>query len=257
MNFNSRWEVMNFIGTLIPLAGGSQGVCYVDKNFKKVYKFYYSYLEFDEILYTKEEILKFYNIKSSTFLFPKEVILLNNNVIGDVTPYRHARNLCNLNPLNIRLDRLMKLLVIALKEIEYISRKQVNTFDVMYNTLLGNKLYIVDTLEYSINDRDYEAILSDNMKYFNLGIMYFLVDGLFDGVVSQNTKLKEMYDLRGRDISILEFIIELKKYLERILGHEITYLRDAKDLKDQNVLEHRLKYVRDIAVRERIINIRG
>ena len=256
MTFHSREEVMNFICTLIHLGDGSQGVCYVDKNFRKVYKFYRSYLEFDDILYTKEEILQFKDIKSSTFLFPEEVILLNDEVIGDVTPYRNAKNLCSLNPLNIRLDRLIKLLVIALKEIEYISRSGVNSFDVMYNILLGNKFYFVDTLDYSINDRDYKAILSDNMKYFNLGIMYFLVDGLFDGIVSQNAKLKEMYDLKGRDISILEFTVELKKYLSEILGHEITYLREARDLRDQDVVEYHLKYDRDAMLRERIINIR-
>ena len=33
MTFYSREEVMNFIHTLKPLGAGSQGVCYVDKNF--------------------------------------------------------------------------------------------------------------------------------------------------------------------------------------------------------------------------------
>ena len=207
-------------------------------------------------MYTKEEILQFKDIQSSTFLFPQDVILLNGEVIGDVTPYRRAKNLYSVDPLNVKLDRLIKLLVIALKEIEYISRKQVNSYDVMYNILLGKQFYIVDTLDYSINDRDYEDILRDNMKYFNLGIMYFLVDGLFDGVVSQNTLLREMYDLKGRDISILEFTVELKKCLEEILGHEITYLREARDLQDQNVLENHLKYDRDAILRERIIHIR-
>lgn len=256
MTFYSREEVMNFIHTLKPLGDGSQGVCYVDKNFRKVYKFYRSYLEFDDILYTKEEILQFRDIKSATFLFPQDVILLKDEVIGDITPYRHAKNLCSLNPLNIHLDRLIKLLVIALKEIEYVSRRGVNSFDVMYNILLGNKFYFVDTLDYSINDRDYKDILSDNMKYFNLGIMYFLVDGLFDGVVRQNKILREMYDLKGRNISILEFTIELKKYLAEIVGHEINCLKEARDFQDQNVVEYHLKYDRDAMLRERIINIR-
>lgn len=256
MSFHTREEVLCFIQTLIPLENGLQGVCYVDKNFREVYKFYRSYLEADDILYTKEEILRFKDIQSSTFLFPQDVILLNGEVIGDVTPYRYAQNLCNLNPLNIRLDQFLKLLVIALKEIEYISRKQVNSYDVMYNILLGKQFYIVDTLDYSINDRDYKDILRDNMKYFNLGIMYFLVDGLFDGVIQENPLLREMYASKGKDISILKFVLELKKCLEEILGHEITYLGDARDLRDQNVLENHLKYDRDAILRERIIHIR-
>ena len=60
-------------------------------------------------MYTKEEILQFRDIKSATFLFPQDVILLNDEVIGDITPYRHAKNLCSLNPLNIHLDRLIKI----------------------------------------------------------------------------------------------------------------------------------------------------
>ena len=99
-----------------------------------------------------------------------------------------------------------------------------------------------------------KSAIVKTLIYF--GIMYFLVDGLFDGIVSQNAKLKEMYDLKGRDISILEFTVELKKYLSEILGHEITYLREARDLRDQDVVEYHLKYDRDAMLRERIINIR-
>lgn len=258
MNFLSREEVDHFIQTLLLVGQGSQGVSYKDKTSKKVYKFYHDYLEDDEFdfVHDREEILQFKDIPSSTFLFPKDVILLNDRVIGDITSYRNARNLYQLNPLTVNLDRLLKLALIALKGICDVSKRSVNCFDMMYNILLGRQFYIIDTLEYTLRDRDYQEILRDNVQCFNLEILYFLVDGLFYDVIKSDSKLYDLYESKGRDMSIVYFIIEFRKRLSELLGHEIVYLADALSLRDINENVGNLKYERDIMVRERVIRFK-
>lgn len=257
MIFHTISEVDNFIHSLIYLGQGSQGVCYKDRESKVVYKFYHSYFDRDfEGVWRKEEILQFRNISSSTFVFPKAVIMLNNQVIGDVTPYKKAKNLCQFNPLNINLDRFIKLIRLAIKDIESLSNGGVQVYDVMYNILMGYRMYIIDTLEYSMSDKGYEELLRSNLYGFNLEIMYFLVDGLFLDVISSHSKLKDMYQSKGKDGSIIDFIIEFRSYLEKLLGKDIVYLRDAKMLRDTIVDEDKLKYERDVMVLERVIDLK-
>lgn len=257
MIFHTISEVDNFIHSLIYLGQGSQGVCYKDRESKVVYKFYHSYFDRDfEGVWRKEEILRFRNISSSTFVFPTDVIMLNNQVIGDVTPYKKAKNLCQFNPLNVNLDHFIKLIRLAVKDIESLSQCGVQVYDVMYNILMGYRMYIIDTLEYSMSDKGYEELLRSNLYGFNLEIMYFLVDGLFLDVIYSHSKLKDMYQSKGKDGSIIDFIIEFRSYLEKLLGKDIVYLRDAKMLKDTIVDEDKLKYERDVIVLERVIDLK-
>ena len=256
MVFHTREEIECFMHSLVYLGQGSQGVCYKDRQSKVVYKFYHSYFENDfEGVYGKEEIEKFKNIKSSTFVFPKDVMMLNDQVIGDITPYKKAKNLYQVNPFNINLDRFIKLVALAVKDIEELSKKGIQSYDVMYNILWGYQLYIIDTLEYSFRDQDWRWIWQRNLSYFNLEIMYFLVDGIFGDVINHYSKLRDMYESKGREINIVAFIMELKNCMSKMLGHEITYLKEAKEFQDHHVLENTLKYERDIMVRDRILRL--
>ena len=253
MVFYQKSEVEQFIRLLIYLGQGSQGVCYRDS--KNVYKFYHSYFENDfESTYEKEEILRFKTISSSTFLFPKDVIMLGNQVIGDITSYRRAKNLSQINPLNVSLDKFMKLILLALKDIEAVSKQGVVCYDMMYNILMGYRLFIVDTLEYGFTNQD---AFENNLRVFNLEIMYFLVDGIFLDVVKSDSKLSDMYESRGSGISIIEFVQEFRRCLNKLIKHEITCLREAKDLRDTCVDETSLNYERDIMIRERILNLKS
>lgn len=252
MVFYLRREIDKFIRSLIYLGQGSQGVCYRDS--KNVYKFYHSYFDDDyEGNYKKEEILQFKNVKSSTFIFPKEIIMLNDQVIGDITVYRNARNLYQINPLNVNLDKFLRLVFLALKDLEELSKKGILCYDVMYNILMGYRIYIIDTLEYCFSDIAYQEILRNNLRGFYLEIMYFLVDGLFLDVVKSCPRLNDMYESKN-SVSIIDFIAEFRNYLKEILGKEIIYLREAKEIRDINV--ENLKYDRDVVVRERIINFK-
>ncbi len=257
MVFYSRSDVDSFILSLKYLGQGSQGVCYKDKDSHKVYKFYHSYFDGDfEGSYRKEEILQFKDIKSSTFIFPKDVILFDHQVIGDITVYKHAKNLCDFNPLNVNLDQFMKRIALALKDFELLSQSGVLCYDMMYNILMGYRIYIIDTLEYCFSNKTYQERLINNLWAFNLEIMYFLVDGLFLDIVRSHPKLGMMYENQCYGMSILEFIAEFRNVLSEMIGFKITYLREAKELRDLCVLKNNLKYERDIVVQDQILCLR-
>ncbi len=245
MVFHTKQELEEKFQALSYLNQGSQGICFKSKD-NLVYKLYHSYFDSDfEGIYVKKEILQFKNIKLNTFVFPKDVIMLKKQVIGDITEYKNARNLYQHNPLNINLDHLSKLIYLAKKDIVSLSKQGVLCCDMMYNILLGYHLYIIDTLEYCFTDLPFRDILEINLKAFNLEIMYFLVDGLFFDIIRSNPRLNKMYNNKGRDMDILEFIKEFKDTLAKIKGYEITYLREALDLRDSIVDDRCLKYQRD------------
>lgn len=191
----------------------------------------------------KEDILKFSHIKNDLIIFPLDVISLNEEVIGEISRYVKGRNLYQLNPLTVNLDRLIKLCELALKELTLITRENVTIYDTVYNTLLGEQLYLIDTTEYTWSKEPFTENLKANIKGFNISIMLFLISGIFDEVISSNKILNEMYQTKGEDISIIEFIKELKKYLSEILGIEVKTLASARML-------HNKQRVRTIYKRE-------
>ncbi len=259
MIFNTKEELNLFIKKLIYIGEGTQGKCYLDKNNLLVYKFFWHCFledEFDLSYFSEDDILKFSHLKANTIIFPKEVIYLDKEVIGYTTRYRNAPNLYKLNPLNLSLDRLTKLIEIALKEIIYLSKKGVCMYDVLYNVLLGRKIYIIDTLEYTLRSGNYADILRHNLKAFNIEIMSFLIDGIFDGVINNNKSLNDMYHHKDL-VSLIDFINELRSYLSKILAKDITYLKEAKSLQDTQVDEEALYYERSELIRQKVIKSRN
>ena len=239
MEFKTREEVYEFLKKCTYLDEGSQGKCYVDKEKQLVYKLYFSFLDpFDEdIILEESDILAFKDIKTDMIIFPKDIIKLNGVVIGDITRYVDAQNLYKINPLRVDINWLLSLCELALKEIEYISKEHIKIFDMLYNIMLGNKFYIVDTLEYSKSQEDYAKILLTNLSQFNLSIVFFLVSGIFEEVIKDNHFLNSMYKSLGYGISIIEFIKELKKYLSELVGKEIKTLEEARHLVDKKKSE--------------------
>lgn len=260
MIFKNKIELDLFIKKLTYLGEGTQGKCFLDRNRLLVYKIFWNYFEEDEFdisYFTEQDILKFSHIKANTFVFPKEVIYLDKEVIGYTTSYRNAKNLYALNPLNLNLDRLTRLLEIALKEIDYISQKGIYMYDVLYNVLLGRKIYVVDTLEYSLREGFYIDNLKANLKAFNIEIMSFLIDGIFDGIINCNKTLSDMYNIKDLDVSLIEFINEFRAYLSKILAKNITYLKEARELQDTLVDQEQLYYDRDELIKKRVIKLRS
>ncbi len=241
MDFANKERLIEFLRkpNIKYLAQGGQGICYLDINTNIVYKLFYSYLDDDNISYTKEEILFFSNIENDTFIWPLDVISIKGNVIGYTSHYKRAKNLYETNPFTVNLVKLLELMKKTKEDIKLLSEKNVAIYDMMYNTLLSSQgIYVIDTLDYGNNPVSFEK----NSRAFNAEFKYFLVDGLFDDFVMSNKILKEMYS----DIKVcpIEFLKEFKKSLSEYLDSEVNNLSTARKLVRRSNREP--KYIRII-----------
>jgi len=235
MKYDTKKEFLSYvdfmvkIGIFKEIGVGSLGLCYLNIKNNKVYKIFHQFFddEYDyDAIYKKEEILKFSNIVNDTFVWAKDVIIVDNNIVGYISDYVSAKPLYHINPLEVNLDHFTNSVCEVEKDIKIISDNGICTYDVIYNTLYGKKgIFVVDHDEYSYSDLDSLELFDKNTDRFNYGIMLFLVDNYFDEFVNSYKELKEMYCSNG--ININEFIILFRKYLNEYVGHEITKLNEA------------------------------
>ena len=225
MNFVNKEHFNIFLRGLTYLGQGFQGICYLNKNNNIVYKVFHEYMYNEKAGYDKDFLLRFSNIKNNTFIWPTDVIYVENELVGYTMPYKNSKNLFQIDPLSISLNALEKGLTNIFKDIKIITDNNVTLYDVMYNIMYKNgRLYVVDTLEYGINKTSYE----NNRACIDNEIMLFLVDDYFDYFVKDNLLLNEMY--MDYNVSSLEFLKEFRKKLSEYLDKDITKLNDAKSL---------------------------
>ena len=234
MNFKNENALDSYLNSLKFIGMGSQGCCYLDNNI--VVKIFHDYLDNDFLEISAQEIMKFSAIKNRTYIWPSSTIKLNNLVIGYVSDYAKGKNLYKINPLSINLNNLEKAIVLAHKDIEIISNHGILTYDVMYNILLGKKLYVVDHEEYTYrDDLDNSTLISKNSFNFNYEIYDFLIDSFFNKIVKDNKELSELYKYKNEDVLI--FLKLFRKRLNELVGKEITYLDEAKQYRDPKIIE--------------------
>lgn len=249
MNFTSRKELDRFLNSLILLdTVGSQGVTYVDSKKKLVYKISHCYFdnELEYIDFSSESVSQFKNIESKAFIFPSDVITLNGVVVGFIMAYAPGVNLFKLNPLGINLDWFLKKLSETIEAIKIISKQKVNCYDMMYNILLGKQFYFIDTLEYTLRNRSFNDLVHNNLIPFNLEVMYFLVDSIFNNIIKDSKILTEMLESKGEGISILVFVQELREYLKSLVKSDIITLNDARMFLDDPRSD--ATYIRDCRI---------
>ena len=227
MIFNSKKELLMYLKYIIELGYGSQGITYHDKKLNKAIKVYHEVFD-DEMSYltkNKEETLKFNQAVNNTYIFPDDVLMLNDKIVGYTSKFVSGKNLQYINPLTININNLMQSLKQVKEDTKLISENKIKSYDVMYNIMYKNgRLYVVDTLEYGINKTSYE----NNRACIDNEIMLFLVDDYFDYFVKDNLLLNEMY--MDYNVSSLEFLKEFRKKLSEYLDKDITKLNDAKSL---------------------------
>lgn len=214
------------------LSEGGQGRCYKIGN--KVYKIFLQYLEkcYEDIIipYYKEDILRFSGVTNNTYVFPNDVIMVGNTVVGYIMDYIDAKSLYKTDPFSVDLDFFEESINASLNDIEIISNNGVLSFDVMYNMMFGKEgISVIDTLDYSMTDIDPDKLFVMNYDRFCHEIKLFLVYGYFDNVVENNKILNEMYI--DKESSIVLFLKEFRKYLSEIEGYEIKKLSDVKKSK--------------------------
>lgn len=227
--------------------GGSQGVCYKIGN--KVYKIFNSFIEEDDdifISYDKCQILQFSSISNGTYIFPQDVIVVSDVVVGYTMEYVNAQSLYKINPLYVNLNVFESALKASLDDILIISKNGVLSFDVTYNMLYGNDLIkVIDTLDYSITDIDSDKLYAVNKERFFHEIRLFLIDGYFDRFISSDIFLYSMYC--DKELEFIDFLRLFRKKLSEYEGHEILKLCDAKKSVDM-IKKRRLKYIRELDV---------
>lgn len=245
MIFKSKEELNLFLKTKTSfLNAGSEGETYTD--FKNAYKIYFDYEEASEDfapVFDKDTAVKLKDIHIKTFAFPTDIITVKDMLAGIVMNYCEGLPLYEINPLTVPLNLLIKALEKALNDIKFISHMGLVTDDVMYNILLGKSFFIVDTLGYRFSEKDSSIILRNNVASFNYGIMLFLINDFFDDIIKNDNVLKEMYETKGKDLSLIFFVKYLVNYLSTLVGEEIKTLADAKKyIRYSN--ENQYKYLR-------------
>lgn len=230
MNFISREHLFSYLKNLLFIGSGSHGECYLDKNTNKVYKIFNQYVdELDDdwkFNFTKENLLKFSNIENNTYIFPLDVIIVEDEIVGYICDYACGNSLFKTNPLEVNLDNFSYAISNSLNDIQIISLSGVKTFDVTYNTIYGDDgIKIIDCDDYSFSNMDKDSLFRTNCDNFNYEIIHFFIEGYFDEFISNSPLLKMMFVSKGVDINL--FISVFRRYLSNVVGFEINYLKDA------------------------------
>ena len=245
MEFKSKEELEFYLNNFKELGSGSQGTAYYDAKNNQVIKVFHDFYDddFDSTRFKKEDVLRFKEIVNNTYIFPTDVLTLNNSVIGYLSKYVTGASLYSINPLNIKLDNMIKAIEPVFKATKKITRDCVATYDVMYNIMYNNtNFYIIDTDEYSYSDKCYDELLRDNQNNFDISIKYFLVDCIFDDLVESNKILDEMY--KTKECNSLEFLKELRKVLSEYNGSKIDKLCQVEKYTNKTKRMHKLvRYV--------------
>ena len=227
MEFRNREELNDFLSTLKYIGEGIQGQSLLDKKTNQVYKiFSEEELEGADYGYTYNDIMGLSHIKNDTFIWPNDVIMIEDLVAGYTHSYFEGKNFCDFNdPFGVNLDNLSAAVVRVNEDIKLLSRRKVEINDLLYNLMFdGKRIKVVDTFEFRKGDITY----LENVEDLNNEIKMFLVDGYFENIVLDNKRLyKTYYD---NSISALTFLKLFRKYLEKIKNQEIKYLSDARDL---------------------------
>ena len=225
MEFVSREHFDTYLRGLKYLGQGSQGACYLNTKNNAVYKVFNDYFDEEDAGYTEDFLLRFSNIKNSTFVWPNNVIKVAGTIVGYTMPYKRAKNLCNINPLQVNLDKLEEATIKAEKDVKTLTDNEVRLYDVRYNILYNNgKMYVIDTLEYGNRKVSYE----ENRMTIDDELMLFLVDNYFEEFVKNDKLLNAMYrefEVRGGD-----FLKVFRNKLSEYIGTDIDKLEKAKKL---------------------------
>lgn len=226
VSFNNKNNFDLYLKRLFFLGMGSQGICYLDKKNKVVYKIFHGYFDDEDEGYTADDILKFSGIRNNTFIWPSDVVYANGRIIGYTMPYVSSVNLCDTDLLSTNLNLLEKAIDKSYCDIEILTKNNVCLYDVMYNILYSNgKINVIDSMEYNFGN----ASLKENMAAFDAEIKYFLVDNYFDEFVNTDILLREMYHDK-KNVTSLEFLRMFRNKLSEYIGTDIDKLEKAKKL---------------------------
>jgi hypothetical protein len=149
--FDSNKKYHDFVVTQrkYEIGEGAEGIVYITKN-NEVIKEIFNARE----KYPNDDLLMESDIKLDSFLFPKELYVCRNEIIGYKTDF--FRNIFrdfdgNIN--DIDLDAVVKAGYKMMKDVEILSKMNYILYDLPYNILFdGTSLKAIDTLQYYKRD---------------------------------------------------------------------------------------------------------
>ena len=245
MIFNSKKELLMYLKYIIELGYGSQGITYHDKKLNKAIKVYHEVFD-DEMSYltkNKEETLKFNQAVNNTYIFPDDVLMLNDKIVGYTSKFVSGKNLQYINPLSVNINNLMQSIKQVKEDTKLISENKIKSYDVMYNIMYDyENIAVIDTEEYNYSILPVKDLIAKNNYSFNIGIKQFLIDNYFDEFVASNKELNDMYN--SDDADILELLRTFRQCISEQTGYEISNLNKASSC--LNKTKHEPKFIRTL-----------
>ena len=176
--FDSNKKYHDFVVTQrkYEIGEGAEGIVYITKN-NEVIKEIFNARE----KYPNDDLLMESDIKLDSFLFPKELYVCRNEIIGYKTDYfRNIFRDFDGNIKDIDLDAVVKAGYKMMKDVEILSKMNYILYDLPYNVLFDGKvLKAIDTLGYYKDSRE---TLHKNTILLRDALIYALT--MHDGWIS-------------------------------------------------------------------------
>lgn len=229
MKFNSVFELKGFLKKYNKIGEGSEGIVYYDKKNNCVYKIF-SHIFSDNLRYCHLDTpnsIDICGIDNKTYIFPADMIIIDNYVVGYVEKYVKGEVLSNINPLNVELSKYISAVIQGYHDTAIISYDKIMSNDVAYNTLYdGNEIKIIDTESYCKSIRDSYTVIMNNLYNYNKSTVLFLVSSFLEEFIDSNNYLREMFNSKYYNPG--DFLRVLRDSLSEYVGNEINYLIDAQ-----------------------------
>lgn len=158
MEFRNREELNDFLNTLKYIGEGIQWQSLLDKKTNQVYKIFSGEkLEGADYGYTCNDVMGLSHIKNDIFIWPNDVIMIDDLVAGYTHSYFEGDNFCDFNdPFGVNLDNLSYAVARANEDIKLLSRRKAEINDLLYNLMFdGKRIKAVDTFEFRKGDITY------------------------------------------------------------------------------------------------------
>ena len=237
----TKEEFNNVIKNKKILGAGSEGPAYYLGNnivLKHINEESYKSLRCDEDnTYTIENIIKFHNINSKNYYFPKAIICINEDIEAYIMKRCPGYNLTYINSLTINLRNLKDAISRFNKDTLYISNKHIKGYDMYFNYMYDNENFgAIDTVDYSYSDEDERSIYKFNIGCFNDEFLQLLIEKYFLYFIKQDSLLNDIYNsIKANEILDLnEFISPFRKKINEYLDKDIMYLGEAKKIARKN-----------------------
>lgn len=229
MKFNNISELKNFLKKYKKIGEGSEGIVYYDKSNNCIYKIF-SHIFSDELNYChldSPDCIDICNVMNETYIFPTDMIVIDNYVVGYVEKYVKGEMLSLMSPLNIELSNYIDAVMKGYNDTLILSYDSIMSNDVAYNTLYdGKTIKIIDTESYIKSSCDEYTVVMNNLYNYYRSTVFFLVSSYLEEFIKSKSSLNDIYNNKFSNPA--EFLNLLRYLLSEYVGHEINYLYEAK-----------------------------